>query len=333
MIDDSIVSSTPKVSVVIPAFNASKTIKATLKSVIDQSFEDFEIIVINDGSTDDTLEVVNEIGDQRIKTFTYSNGGLATARNRGISHATGDYVAFLDADDLWTKDKLESQVEALENNSDAGLAYSLSYYLNEDGKSYHIGSKLSPEGDVYAHILVSNFLDSGSSPLVRKTVIDSIGLFDSTISGAADWDYWIRIAAKWPFVLIPERQIFYRQSGSSMSSRVDFMESCIISVVHKAFENAPDEYKYLKKRSLAEAYRYSAQLYITRSTDYHGLWRAIGKLSQSAQSYPPIIFQSAFRKIFVKILVSLLLSPSTAKAVFHKISQAKAIPSNFSIID
>ena len=114
----------PTISVVIPAYNAAKTILETIDSVRQQTFSDFEVIVINDGSNDNTAELVNAVADDRLRLFSYENGGAAIARNRGIDHVSGEFIAFLDADDLWTPDKLELQLEALQKHPEAGVAHS-----------------------------------------------------------------------------------------------------------------------------------------------------------------------------------------------------------------
>ena len=103
----------PRVSVVIPTFNAESTITETVESVLSQSFTDFELLVINDGSTDDTLSQLAEIKDSRLRILSFPNGGVAASRNRGIEHSTGAYIAFLDADDIWARDKLKEQLMAL----------------------------------------------------------------------------------------------------------------------------------------------------------------------------------------------------------------------------
>lgn len=97
-----------KISVIIPAYNSGNTILETIASVLEQTESDFELIVINDGSTDNTLELLETVRDDRLKIYSYPNGGLPTARNRGIANSNGEFISFLDADDLWTKDKLES---------------------------------------------------------------------------------------------------------------------------------------------------------------------------------------------------------------------------------
>jgi glycosyltransferase involved in cell wall biosynthesis len=119
----------PLTSIIIPAYNVQRTIQETIRSVQNQTVDDFEIIVINDGSTDDTLAVLESIDDPRLKIFSYENGGLSTARNRGIQNATGEYISFVDADDLWTPDKLERQLLALKSNTNAKVAYSWTPYV------------------------------------------------------------------------------------------------------------------------------------------------------------------------------------------------------------
>lgn len=112
----------PTISVIIPVYNGQKTIKETIQSVLNQTFADWELIIVNDGSQDATLEIINSINDYRIKVFSYSNAGVSSSRNRGIDQAQGEFISFLDADDLWTPDKLKEQLKALQENPQAALA-------------------------------------------------------------------------------------------------------------------------------------------------------------------------------------------------------------------
>ena len=213
------------ISVVIPAYNAAKTISETIDSVRRQTFTDFELIVINDGSSDHTAELVNAVADDRLRLFSYENGGAAIARNRGIDHVSGEFIAFLDADDLWTPDKLELQLEALQKHPKAGVAYSWTTHMSQDGKVFYASSSVSFEGDVYSELLVSNFLTNGSNPLIRRVAIESVGGFDPSLVSGEDWEYWLRLAAQWPFAVVPKRQIFYRHSPTtprSTSNGADF---------------------------------------------------------------------------------------------------------------
>lgn len=303
------------ISVVIPAYNAERTILETIESVQQQTFSDFEIIVINDGSTDRTVEILQNVKDQRLKIFHYKNGGLCVARNRGLSHATGEFIAFLDADDLWTTDKLELQLAALQKHPEAGLAYSWTYYLDEQTKVTYTGVRTFFEGNVQPKLLVNNFIASGSNPLIRKQATDSVGGFDSACAGCADWDYWLRISACWTFVVVPKHQVFYRQSLGAMSSKVKAMEEAGLLVIERAFQAAPPEYQYLKNQSVAWVYEYSTQQYLKHSTDIIGVNQAGQKLWQAIRLHPQILLDNYAQNLvqwFIKkwILVRLPLIKS-----------------------
>lgn len=314
----------PTISVVVPAYNAESTILKTITSVQQQTFADFELIIINDGSTDGTLDLLNTLEDSRLKIFTYENGGLSVARNRGISRARGEFIAFLDADDLWTSDKLELQLAALQQHPEAGVAYSWTHFMDEQGESFHADKPLFFEGNVYPQLLVHNFLASGSNPLIRRQAIESVGEFNPSVSGAADWDYWLRLAARWPFAVVPKPQIFYRQSSSSMSSRVDFMEGCQIQVIEQAFLSVPPELQALKKHSLAYIYQYSVQLYLTRIPGMEGAKQAAQKLIQAIWLYPQILFDKKTQKLAFKLLLMYVLSPKIANYILQKFSRVRA---------
>ena len=123
-----------------------------------QTFQDLELIVINDGSQDATLEVLSSIQDPRLRILSYSNAGLASSRNRGITEATGEYISFLDADDLWTPDKLEAQLQALQEHPEAAVAYSWTDYIDQSSQFLHSGRHITINGNVYQNLLVNNFL-------------------------------------------------------------------------------------------------------------------------------------------------------------------------------
>ncbi|HEY9297275.1 MAG TPA: glycosyltransferase, partial [Phormidium sp.] len=147
----------PLISVIIPVYNGKKTINKTIESILNQTISDWELIIINDGSQDGTLEVVSNIRDSRLKIFSYPNSGQAISRNRGISHAVGEFITFSDADDLWTPDKLEAQLKALQVNPQAAVAYSWTDYIDEFGQFLRSGTRLNATGDVYKKLLVRNF--------------------------------------------------------------------------------------------------------------------------------------------------------------------------------
>lgn len=279
----------PAISIVIPAYNAERTIVETLESVQKQTFLDFEIIVINDGSTDQTLEAIKTVEDPRICVFSYSNGGLPVARNRGISQANGEFIAFLDADDLWTADKLELQLAALQQNPNAGVAYSWTCNMDENGENFHAGHHTTFEGDVYRDLLVDDFLANGSNVLVRRTAIDSVGEFDPTLAASEDWDYWLRLAAKWHFVVVPKEQIFYRQSRSSMTAKVEVMLKDSLLVLERAFQSAPPELRILKNQGFAGIYFYCAEIYLRRNSQFEDVKKAANSFLQAIWLHPQIL--------------------------------------------
>ncbi|GAB4361088.1 MAG: hypothetical protein Fur0042_30590 [Cyanophyceae cyanobacterium] len=250
----------PRVSVVIPAYNAIATIAATLDSLAAQTFRDFEVIIIDDGSTDGTGSAiaawVAERGETRLRVHRQDNGGQAHARNRGIELAQGDYIAFLDADDCWSPDKLEAQVRALDALPTVGLAYSWSDCVDVHGRWVRPGSCVSVNGDARPALLLQNFLDNGSTPLIRRSVLAEVGGFDPALRPSEDWDLWLRISDRYPFVAIPVPQVQYRLAAYSASVNIAALERGSRATLERAFDRAPADLQALKRRSLANLYEY-----------------------------------------------------------------------------
>ena len=314
----------PTISVVIPAYNAERTILETIKSVQQQTFSDFEIIVINDGSEDKTLELLSQVEEPRLSIYSYNNSGLSTARNRGISHSKGEYIAFLDADDLWEPDKLEAQLAALQNQPEAGVAYSWTNFMDEKGESFQAAEPVWFEGNVYTHLLDYNFIACGSNPLIRKKAIESVGEFDSTLRSCEDWDFWLRLAAKWAFVVVPKPQILYRLSSRTMSSKIKVMEEAHLVVIEKAFQSIPIELQPLKNQIVANTYRLMAHLCLTRIPDGAGAKEASQKLKTAISIHPKILLDKRVHLIVVKLLIIRLLSPKLASRLFEYITKFRA---------
>ncbi|URD52532.1 glycosyltransferase [Chroococcidiopsis sp. CCNUC1] len=268
------------------------------------------MIVINDSSTDRTLELLQSVKDERLKIFSYENSGLPVARNRGISHAAGEFIAFLDADDMWTADKLELQLAALRQHPEAGIVYSwTSYFIDGQEESIFPYNPIFFEGNVYDKLLVNNFIANGSNILVCRKAIESVGEFEPTLKSCEDWDFYIRLAAKWHFVLVPKYQILYRQSSSAMTSKVEVMEKEALRVVERAYQAAPPEYQFLKKQSLAWVYEYCTQQYLKYSTDLSGVNQAGQKLWKAICLHPQILLgdyaQSLIRWLLKKWMLEM----------------------------
>ena len=245
------------ISVIIPVFNGAKTIKETIDSILNQIFQNLELIIIDDGSKDTTLEVVKSFSDSRIKVFSYPNAGLSASRNRGISQAKGEYISFIDADDLWTPDKLESQWKALQKNPQAAIAYSWTDYIDESSKFIKSGRRIKVNGDAFSKLLLINFLENGSNPLIRQEAFEKIGGFDESLLAAEDIDMWLRLAANYEFVCVEKSQILYRVSTSSMSTNLKRQETASLKVMERAFSYPKaDKFKDLRKESLSHLYQY-----------------------------------------------------------------------------
>jgi glycosyltransferase involved in cell wall biosynthesis len=197
--DRSIASPTrPRVSVIIPCFNRSAPLREAVESVLAQTYRDFEILIIDDGSTDDTRATVENRfgGNPRIKYFHKNHGGPGPARNLGLRHAAGEYIAFLDSDDLWLPDKLEHQVRQLEEDSGAALSFTDAFMRDASpGRKTRFQSHGFKGETTVKAIVESTFPLCTPAVVIRRRVFDEIGNFDESLACAQDWDLWIRVLA------------------------------------------------------------------------------------------------------------------------------------------
>lgn len=309
----------PLISVIIPAYNAEKTIKETIKSVLNQTISDFEILVINDGSQDGTVEIVESITDSRIKLFSYPNAGPQKTRNRGIHHASGDYIALLDADDRWTPDKLASQLKALQDNPQAAVAYSWTDYIDESDQFLRPGPHIHASGDIFPQLLLADCIGSGSNPLIRQQALAEVGNFDESLPAAQDWEMWLRLAARYPFVVVPEVQVFYRISGNSWSSNVYRMEAASWQVIEKVFANAPESIQQLKKDTIANRYKSLTFRTLEGTANRTRALTGIHFLTQAVKNDPSLLRRRVTWKILVKIGIILLLPSQLTHTLLTKV--------------
>ncbi|MEH1806175.1 glycosyltransferase family 2 protein [Nostoc sp.] len=292
----------PKVSIVIPAYNSLKFLPETMESVFKQTFKDFEVLVVNDGSSDDTEHWVSQIADPRFKLITQENQGLSGARNTGIAHASGEYIAFLDADDLWEPTKLEKQVLCLEENSEIGLVYTWVALIDENGNFTGRVFKNYAENDVWHKLIEHNIVESGSVAMVRRQCFDTCGVFDRNLrSFVEDWDMWLRIASRYPFKVMKEPLVYYRQHSTSASKNWEAMARSFEIVIEKAFSAAPPELQYLKNRSYGFANLCLAWKPLqSRAQD----WKIAASFRAKALShYPWICFSQEFVRLSIAIIL------------------------------
>ncbi|HVO28325.1 MAG TPA: glycosyltransferase family A protein [Candidatus Margulisiibacteriota bacterium] len=221
-----------RVSVVIPCYNHARYLGDAIQSVLHQTYRDFEIIVVDDGSTDDTPEVVARFGGA-VRSLRQENRGLGPARNAGIIAANGDFVAFLDADDLWLPAYLAHMVQAFSNDATIGAIYCGWHYIDAGGKELaRTNIRVFPRGQVYRAMTFMNFVIP-SGVVVRRVCFDQLGLFDD--APCEDWDMWIRVLTRYAMVGVPQALVQYRIHENNMSANIAHMERAKRRVLAKHF--------------------------------------------------------------------------------------------------
>ncbi len=218
-------SEQPLVSVIVPAYNAERFIRRTLASALAQTYTNLEVLVVDDGSTDATVAIVQEVAalDARVKLFSQSNMGVAAARNLAINHSRGAFIAPLDADDIWFPEKIARQVACLlEAGPAAGVAYCWSVRINEEDEILGYSRPWRYEGNVLGVLVYHNFLGNGSMPLIRRESLEKAGLYDPGLraqggQGCEDRDLYLRLAATCEYRLVADYLVGYRRVADSMS--------------------------------------------------------------------------------------------------------------------
>jgi glycosyltransferase involved in cell wall biosynthesis len=246
------------ISVIIPTYNRVSLLGRAIQSVLRQSLDDLQLLIIDDGSNDGTKEFVRALEDPRVDYIRHkTNQGASAARNTGLSRANGEFVAFLDSDDEWLETKLEKQLAAFaEGNDRLGVVYTT---------FRKIDWRYEPElprwrGDIRAKILVNNFVGTASTPLIRSSCFAESGNFDETICGSEDWDLWIRLADAWEFEHIPENLVnYYPQPISLTSDREGALGAYRI-----LFAKHDGRIQSLDRSNRAEHYFYRGRIYLAQ---------------------------------------------------------------------
>ena len=237
-----------KVSVITPVYNAEKYISEAIESVLNQSYEDFEVIVIDDGSKDNTLSIIKKY-NRKIRWKSQENKGQASAINEGIKMAKGEYVAYLDADDVCMPDRLEIQVKYLDERRNVGLVYSSFYQINSSGEIQRF-IRAHPYDDF---VLLQEDYIARSTVMHRKKCLDEVGLFDESITGDDDWDMWIRVSEKFGIGYVEKPLVKYRVHGENISlmrlKRLAYRRYTTIRILEKAYERRKNSF-WLKPKVL-----------------------------------------------------------------------------------
>jgi glycosyltransferase involved in cell wall biosynthesis len=232
------------ISVIVPAFNAGKYIAESLDSVSNQNHRELEIIVVDDGSTDDTIAVVKSKAaqDNRISLLSSPHRGVSSARNLAIGHARGSYIAPIDADDLWTRDKLERQFRLLRDAPrETGVVYSWAAGIDDRGNIVlPVWNASHASGNVLHEIVQSGILSCGSTPLIRKEYALRVGGYDETLRLSEDWKFYTALASVCRFEVIPECLTGYRIRSDSSSLNFVPMEAALRSCTEWIRTKWPD---------------------------------------------------------------------------------------------
>lgn len=246
----------PKVSVVIPTYNRAGYILETVDSVRKQSFKDYEIIIIDDGSKDNTREMLSDLIEEKtVRYYFQENRGESAARNRGISESDGEYIAFLDSDDLFLPDKLEKQVAYLDLNPTVGLVHC--WYSKFNDEEVDLGRRDTSQysGWVYPDmLLIWHVLMSPSCVLARSKIFAEVGGFDIDQYWGADLDMWRRIARFFPFGVIPEVLTKVRVHEGNLSAKKIESLQWFEKYLSKAFLDDPELDKLFQNRTKAKMY-------------------------------------------------------------------------------
>ena len=290
---------TPTVSVIIPAYNAMAFLPETLDSVLDQTFKDFEVIIVNDGSRDNIVEWATTITDSRVRLISQANQGVSQARNTGILNSKGQYLAFLDADDIWEPSKLEKQVSAFEANPELGLVDTLVFIVDQRNNILYKAGSSYEEGNVLRRAIEENLVMCGSSPMIRCQCIEKVGLFDTDLHGPEDWHMWARIAIHYPFKVIAEPLVRYRHHPSSLSRNWNRMSIETNKAIEKVFTIVPSDLLWVKKRTQARANLYCAQLARLGGEYMQSLYYCMRAFSYS----PQVCFTEDYLRLVMKNLL------------------------------
>jgi glycosyltransferase involved in cell wall biosynthesis len=253
------------VSVIVPVYNRENYIDGTIKSILEQSYQSIEIIVINDGSSDNSLLILKQLVEQypnKIVIIDQKNQGQTIARNNGIRQAKGEFIAFLDSDDLWLKDKLQKQLPLFKNN--VGLVYSGIYTI--DAMNHILNQELCDKeikGDIYHQLLIKNRM-TGGTVIVKKMVLDQVGLFDETLNAAENWDLWLRISKHSLVDYVNEPLMKYRVHAGNMSKDALLMLSVTQRILSKYLEKSTDIPQEIYQQAYAHLYYRTGVYYFSQ---------------------------------------------------------------------
>jgi glycosyltransferase involved in cell wall biosynthesis len=291
------------VSVIMPAYNAEKYLAQSVESALSQTVDNIEIIIVDDGSSDNTLHIANSFGAP-VTVYSRENGGAAAARNFGVEKANGEWVAFLDADDLWEPNKLELQLESVHGFS---WSHTDSIFIGDGHDGSVRASDLTPKyaGKVIPKLVVNNFVGT-STVLMKKDVYLKVGGFDESLRALQDWDFWLRLAAQYDLAYVPEVLAQYRVHAASTSRSARKTLPYHLEVIARTFsvDGVGAEVSHLKKETLAESYGICSLI----AEDSNDPWFALSCALNAIRFQPTYAWRwkCALRIIIIKLFGGLI---------------------------
>jgi glycosyltransferase involved in cell wall biosynthesis len=306
----------PLVTTVIAAYNSGRFIQATIESALRQTLPDFEILVVDDGSTDDTVARVRGFTDRRLRVIGLSHAGAPAALNAAIQAARGKYIGFLDHDDLWLPEKLERHVEFHDRNPDVAVTFSWSGLIDEHGRRLDLHPAHWRGPVSFRQLLEDNVVGNSSSVVAQRSAILAVGGFDEQFPRCHDSDLLLRLALERPngICAIPEELTLYRRHPSQMSRDWREMHSEWNALLEKCRNSAPQETRAVERRARSNINRYFAYL------AYEGaeFTQAFGFVSQSLRSDPrAFLTDSRNWKVVAACLSGAILPSSIHRRLEH----------------
>ena len=251
-----------KVSVVIPAYNKAELTVKTVESVLSQTYKNIEIIVVDDGSTDNTKDLLKPyVG--KIQYIHKDNGGACSARNVGIRKSTGEYICLIDCDDTYLPKKIEKSVAYLEKHPECGFVHTAAYLVDEKGNiiTQHSHKWAHKTGWISKYLLFKNFI-CNSTVVIRKSCFEKVGLFDEEIFTPGDWDMWLRLSENYKVGYISKPLTKYMVSSSFIFNNLIRAQEEELKVIGKIFKRFPQMSKKLKGKIMSSFYLRHALNYL-----------------------------------------------------------------------
>ena len=292
---------TPKVSVIIPTYNYGHYVAEAIQSVLEQTFQDFELIVVDDGSTDDTEQVVAQFGDA-LQYIYQHNRGYAAARNVAIQQSRGTILAFLDADDMWLPQKLAVQVDYFERHLEVGVVSASYYHIDAHGKVTGKGPHTpQAQGWLFERLLTQGNFIAMPTVAIRRQCFETVGLFDESLKTTVDWDLWLRLSSTYPFGYIDQYLAQYRLHEANMHRKADIKARDTLAVLDKAFSKSdlPLNVRHKRGQVYGQAHLTIAWRYILN----HQTVIARQHLFQAVKLYPRHVANPLFLRMLLATVI------------------------------